>query len=101
MTEDTKRALEIIQPIAKELNINVSADGHCLYCNGQAIGIACNSTYATLNEFLGYAMLWMFLRNPGRWRGLPSGFEKQVKEYWIDSETLKKWRKAWEEEDHD
>ena len=101
MTEDTKRALEIIQPIAKELNINVSADSHCLYCNGQAIGIACNSTYATLNEFLGYAMLWMFLRNHGRWRGLPSGFEKQVKEYWIDSETLKKWRKVWEEENHD
>lgn len=59
MTNDTKRAIEIIEPMAKELKIEVSADDRLLYCNGQAIGISCNSTYATINEFLGYAFLRM------------------------------------------
>ena len=62
MTNDTKRALELIEPMAKELNIEVKADDKLLYCNGQAIGIACNSTYATINEFLGYAFLRMCQR---------------------------------------
>lgn len=99
MTADTEAALQIILPMAKELGINVSADYHCLYCNGQAIGIACNSTFATLNEFLGYAMYWMLITNHGRWRLGLAEFEKQAKEYWIDPDTLKTWRQHWEEDE--
>ena len=101
MTKDTERALEIIKPMAKEFNIDVSADEHCLYCNGQAIGIACNSTFATLNEFLGYAMYWMFLRDRGRWHVMPKSLEMQIKEYWIDDKTLKEWRQHWEEAEYE
>lgn len=97
MTRDTERAMEIILPMAKEFNIDVKADFHCLYCNGQAIGIACNSTYATLNEFLGYAMWWMCVRNNGRWKNLPKAFEKRIQDYWISEETMKERRKHWEE----
>ena len=99
MTNDTAKAMEIIRPMAKEFNIDVSADDHCLYCNGQAIGIACNSAYATLNEFLGYAIYWMFVTNHSRWKGsMSKDFEKQIKSYWISEETLNMWRKHWQEE---
>ena len=39
MSEDTARALEVIEPMAKALNIHVRADRKFLYLNGQAIGI--------------------------------------------------------------
>lgn len=56
MTEDTKAALDAIKPIADILNIKVDADRQFLFCNGQAIGISSNSTYATVKEFIGFAM---------------------------------------------
>lgn len=90
MTEDTKRALEIIGPVAKELNIEVSADYDFLYCNGQAIGIACNSTYATLNEFLGYAIIWLGSREY-RYK-VPENYKKELKRYWFTDEQIEKMR---------
>lgn len=54
MTEDTKKALEIVKPIADFLHIEIHADNNFLFCNGQAIGITYNSTYATVYEFIGY-----------------------------------------------
>lgn len=57
MTEDTKKALEIIKPIADELNIKVSADDDILYIDNIGVAIGCNSTYATLMEFIGYLTL--------------------------------------------
>lgn len=89
MTEDTKKALEIIGPMAKELNIDISADDHCLYCNGQAIGIACNSTYATVKEFLGYAMIWLGDRESYRWM-VPEKYASEIKRYWITKDQMKK-----------
>lgn len=92
MTNDTKRALEIIEPMAKELNIEVDADDKLLYCNGQAIGISCNSTYATINEFLGYAFLRMCQREY-RFR---DSFEdavwlqEDIRRYWVSDAVLKK-----------
>jgi hypothetical protein len=59
MTKDTKRALEIIEPIAKELNIEVSADDDYLYINNDGgIGITFNSTRATLMEFVGWLIYY-------------------------------------------
>lgn len=65
MTEDTKRAIEAIEPIAKELHIKVTADDSFLYCNGQAIGIGCNSAYATVTEFIEYAF-WHYWKTRNR-----------------------------------
>ena len=88
MTEDTKKALEIIRPMAKELRIEVDADEKLMYCNVQAIGISCNSTYATIKEFLGYAMWYLSKRGDCRYR-IPRSLEEQIKEYWYSDAQLK------------
>jgi len=92
MTSDTERALEIIEPMAKELNIEVSADDRLLYCNGHAIGISCNSTYATINEFLGYAFLRMCEREYRFKAGIAEATElnKEIRRYWVSQSTLEK-----------
>lgn len=79
MTEDTKRALAIIEPMAKELRIKVDADDTHLYVGGETIGIACNSTYATIMEFIGY--LVTYHANKNRW-ALTSKQVERVKRYW-------------------
>lgn len=98
MTEDTKRALEVIAPMAKELNILVSADKSFLYCNGQAIGIGCNSTYATIMEFVGYVFATVYKKEAFDMRGekVPSTVMQRVKRYWFTAEQLKKFREVTE-----
>ncbi len=90
MTEDTARALAIIKPMADELNIRVRADGHCLFCNGQAIGIACNSTYATIMEFIGYLIF--------RWAkdkcvAVPRAMSERIKRYWYSEAQVEQFQK--------
>ena len=94
MTNDTRIALEKIEPIAYELGIEVSADDKFLYCNGQAIGISCNSAYATINEFIGYAFLNMCNREY-RFKkcGESRTVTEAVKRYWISKAMLNKLRK--------
>lgn len=91
MTEDTKRALEAIAPLAKELRIEVSADNSFLYCNGQAIGIGCNSTYATVKEFIGYVFATVYKHDVFDLHGekLPQNVMARVKRYWFTAEQLK------------
>ena len=89
MTKDTERALEAIKPIAKELNITVDADDSLLYCNGQAIGIGCNSTYATINEFLAYTIIWLS-KHEYRFKEIPAGYVSILKRYWLSKEQLSK-----------
>ena len=86
MTNDTKRALEIIKPMADELNIKVNADDRLLYCNGQAIGIGCNSTYATIMEFIGYVLV----KEYSKWRRLNTRLFDDARRYWVPEEMLKK-----------
>jgi len=86
MTNDTKRALEIIKPMADELNIKVNADDRLLYCNGQAIGIGCNSTYATIMEFIGYVLV----KEYSKWRRLNTRLFDDTRRYWVPEEMLKK-----------
>ena len=92
MTNDTKRALELIEPMAKELNIEVSADDRLLYCNGQAIGISCNSTYATINEFLGFAFLRMCEREYRFRESIEEAqmLQEDIRRYWVSDAVLKK-----------
>lgn len=91
MTEDTKRALEAIAPIAKELRIDVSADENILYCNGQAIGIACNSTYATIMEFIGYVFATTYNKDRLISHGIPipARLMNRIQDYWFTDSQLK------------
>ena len=92
MTIDTQIALGVIRPLAAYLNIEVSADDKLLYCNGQAIGISCNSTYATINEFLGYAFLRMCEREY-RFRDSieeAQALQEDIRRYWVSDAVLKK-----------
>lgn len=96
MTEDTKRAMEMIRPIAKELGICVNADGNWLLCDEQAIGIACNSTYATVVEFIAYCMYHLDKREL-RFRGVISWNEQAadaVKRYWLSKHLAMKMGKG-------
>ena len=88
MTEDTKRALAIIEPMAKELGITVKADESILYMNGQPIGIGCNSTLATTMEALGY----MFLEKYPKWRctDISEELTEDITRYWISAAALRK-----------
>lgn len=90
MTEDTKRALEVIAPMAKELHIKVSADNSFLYCNGQAIGIGCNSAYATIKEFIGYVFATVYKHDVFDMHGenIPLKVMQRVKSYWFTDEQL-------------
>lgn len=94
MTEDTKRAIEAIEPIAKELNIKVTADDSFLYCNGQAIGIGCNSAYATIKEFIGYVFATVYKHDVFDMHGeaLPAKVLNRVREYWFTKSQLEKFR---------
>ena len=94
MTEDTKRAIESIEPIAKELGIKVTADDSFLYCNGQAIGIGCNSAYATIKEFIGYVFATVYKHDVFDMHGeaLPAKVLNRVREYWFTNAQLEKFR---------
>ena len=81
MTEEAKQAVEILAPICKELHIDIKADGNRLYLNGQGIGIACNSTYATVMEGLGY----IFLKKYPQFRmvAVTQSLQKAIKRHWV------------------
>ena len=88
VTEDTKKAIEILNPIAKELNISIEADDNCLFMDDTAIGIACNSTYATLMEAIG----WIFMTQYPKFRKIeiPRDMEKNITRYCVRRSVLKK-----------
>ncbi len=91
-TPDTERALEAIRPMAKELNIEVEADGSFLFCNGQPIGISCNSTYATIMEFVGYvfATIYSHDRIVAHGEKLPREVLDRIRRYWFSEEQWAK-----------
>lgn len=89
MKEDTKRAMEIIAPMAKELSIGVKAEGDFLFCNGQAIAIGGNSAYATINEFIAYAFLRVWYKD--KCFRMPQYVIEQVKRYWLTDKQVKEY----------
>ena len=88
MTPDTGRALAIIKPIADELNIEVSATDKFLVVDGVYIGIYCNSTFATVMEFVGY--LTFMYGKAFRALNLDSIQQKTIKRYWLTKEQVEK-----------
>lgn len=91
MTEDTKRALEIIKPIADELKLDVRADDKMLYVGDIGIGISMNSTYATIMEFVGYLYLNHYTK---RFRGIKvdADTDELITRYWVNDKLLEKLR---------
>lgn len=94
MTNDTNRALEAIRPIATALDISVAADDKFLYLNGQAIGIGCNSTWATVNEFIGYAFLKVWMKDKYMYCDMSDELRDRIKRYWFTSEQMEMIRKG-------
>ena len=91
MTRDTMKAVQILEPICKELFISIDADDSLLYLNEQPIGIACNSTGATIMEALAY----IFMERYPRFRPsakISSALERDIKRYWVDPQTVEKMR---------
>ncbi len=88
MTEDTKMALERIRPIAEALGVSISADDKFLYLNNQAIGISCNSVFATIKEFIGY----MIVKYSKDYRNLNLTEEQLsvIQRYWYSEEEVSK-----------
>lgn len=85
MTDDTKRAITIIKPLANELKIQVRADWNYLYLDGQAIGIACNSSYATIMEFIGYLIyLWADDKN----MNVTGEMDRRIRRYWFSGHQI-------------
>ena len=95
MTEDTRRALEIMKPLSDELKIQVRADENYLYLNGQAIGISCNSTYATIMEFVGY-LIFMWAKD--MCEPVSGAMARRIKRYWFTDAQLEQIKKLREKE---
>lgn len=80
MTEDTRRALEIIRPLAEELGYKVDADAQHLTIGPVQVGIGANSTYATIMEALGTLFL---LEYPSFRRfKLDEDQKKRIERFW-------------------
>lgn len=90
MTEDTKRAIEIITPPAKELEIEITATDHVLRIGGQAIGISANSTWATLMEMIGWIFLAKYNKDFRRVSIDQTELDETIRRYWINDELLEK-----------
>lgn len=94
MSNDTERALEIIKPMADVLGgLIVKADDDFLYIEDIAIGISCNSTWATLMEFIGYVVATKYSDKFRRIDLKPKQLE-QIKRYWFTRDLLAKMNKT-------
>ena len=91
MTEDTRRALKIIRPIAKMVGVDIEADDNLLYINNDGgIGIAFNSTKATVLEFVG----WLIIYYDSHFRclGLSDKQLDTIKQFWYSQSEIERRR---------
>ena len=92
MTDDTKRAVEILRPIMEELRIPMEATNSRLILRDDAIGIECNSTWATIMEAIG----WLFLKayaqdfRPSVSEEMDYDLRDDIQRYWIKRKILQK-----------
>lgn len=82
MTEDTKKALEILKPICDLLRMEIDADENIMTIDGQKVVISFNSTYATVMEGIGYLFLIAYA-NRFREHYLSDETESAIKWYWV------------------
>ena len=96
MTKDTERALEIIKPIADMVGVKIEADDNLLYINNDGgIGITCNSTRATVLEFIG----WLIIYYDSHFRDLMLSDKQldRIKMFWYSQEWIDERRRNGEE----
>ena len=92
MTEDTKRAVEILRPVMDLLQIRMTATDKVLILKNDAIGISCNSTWATVMEAIG----WLFLKayaqdfRPSVSEEIDYDLREDIQRYWIKRKSLQK-----------
>ena len=75
------------------MGITLSADDGLLYIGEDAIGIGCNSTYATVMEAVGY----IFLKEFPKFRYgvvLDKDLTEDIKRYWVGKAALNKLKRA-------
>lgn len=82
MTEDTKKALEILKPICDLLRMEIDADENTMSIDGQKVGISCNSTYATVMEGIGMLFLLRYV-NQFRTHKISDETKEAIKRYWL------------------
>lgn len=91
MTKDTERALEIIKPIAEMVGVEVKADDNLLYINNDGgIGIAFNSTKATVLEFVGWLII--YYDSYFRCLGLSDKQLDTIKQFWYSQSEIERRR---------
>ena len=89
MTKDTERALEIIKPIAEMVGVEVKADDNLLYINNDGgIGIAFNSTKATVLEFVGWLII--YYDSYFRCLGLSDKQLDNIKTFWYSQSEIER-----------
>lgn len=81
MTEETKRAVAAIAPIAEVLGVNVKVYDNILYLNGQMIAIAENSQKQTVMEFLGFVFINIFCKE--KLLQIRGDAKERITRYWI------------------
>ena len=97
MTNDTARAVEALKPLMDYLNVDIEADEKRLYMGGQAIGISCNSTWATLMEAIGWLFLQKYVPDRERYNKVltPEG-KRKIKEFWMSKADVERQNLAYE-----
>ena len=90
MTGDTRRALNIIRPLTDELGITISATDSILSIGDDKIGIACNSTWATLMEMVGWIFWEEYVHRFRRVDIDPEEVNASILRYRVKPEMLKK-----------
>ena len=91
MTDDTKRAVEILRPVMDLLQIQMTATDKVLILKNDAIGISCNSTWATVMEAIG----WLFFRVYAKdfrttvLKSMDCFFREDIQRYWMNINDLK------------
>ena len=100
MTEDTKRAIEIMQPLAEALQFDMTADDDILWMDSTPIGISSNNTWATLMEMVG----WIFYkRYIPEFREIDIDREEVrnvIQRYWLTRPLVKRLGLAKDEQEH-
>ena len=91
MTRDTEMALNIIEPIARMVGVEVEADDNLLYINNDGgIGIAFNSTKATVLEFVGWLII--YYDSYFRCLGLSEKQLDTIKQFWYSQSEIERRR---------
>lgn len=92
MTDDTKMAVEILRPVMDLLQIRMTATDKVLILKNDAIGISCNSTWATVMEAIG----WLFFRVYAKdfrktvLESMDDSFREDIQRYWMSINDLKR-----------